>query len=341
MNKAVIVNSAWAGGDINAPRLVDADIAIPQAGARDLVVEVKAVALNPVDLKMVRAKIPANGHRVLGWDVSGTVVQIGTEVSHFKVGDDVFYAGTIMRDGAQSQYHAVDERLVAHKPKTLDYAAAAALAMAGLVSSEALFERMGLLESPNEASGSPDVLIWGAAGGVGTVATQLASRIAKSRVIATASRPESTEHCLRNGAQHVIDHSKPVVPQLEALGIKSVSRILCLADPADLIGQFAEIVSAFGMICCLSDSGAPVAVNALRTKSVSFVWEGMFTRSIFKTADMDRQSVILERLAHYVDQGLVQAHLAHRIKGINAANLNEQYQNLESGRTIGKIVLER
>lgn len=339
MNKAVIVNPAWAAGDTDAPRLLDADIPLPQPAARDLVVEVKAIALNPVDLKMMRARIPSNGRRVLGWDAAGTVVQTGGAVENFKVGDDVFYAGTIGRDGAQSQFHAVDERLVGHKPRTLGFGPSAALAMAGLVSFEALFERMGLLENP--PGNGPDILVWGAAGGVGTVAMQLASRVAKLRVIATASRPESADHCLHNGAHHVIDHNKPAAPQLDALGIKTVPHILCLADPAHLMAQFAEIVSPFGIICCLSDSDGMVAVNALRAKSASFIWEGMFTRPIYRTADMDRQSAILGSVARCADQGHLHTHLARSIRGINAASLNEQYTFLENGRTIGKIVLER
>jgi len=339
MNSAIIVNPAWSNGDQAAPRLIDADISEPVAGLHDLIVEVKAVAVNPVDLKMMRARLPPGGQRVVGWDASGVVRAVGELVEGFQIGDEVYYAGSVMRDGCFSMLHSVDSRLVGHKPRSLDFAESAALPMSSLVSWEALFDRMGLHRS-SEAVAS-DVLVYGAAGGVGTVAVQMAARIAKARVIATASRAESAEHCKRQGAQFVIDHSKPLVDQLAKLGITSVPRILCLVDPAELIERLGEIVSPFGVICCLADSSKPIAVNSLRSKSVSFAWEGMFTRSIFKTPDMASQASILEAVAGYVDKGILRSPVASRVTGINAANLLEQYQRLESGRMIGKLVLER
>lgn len=340
MNTGVIVNQSWTAGDAGVARLVDTELPLPAIGPYDLLVEVQAVALNPIDLKMMRSKPNADGHRILGWDASGTVVEVGAQVDRFRRGDDVFYAGSILRDGAMQRFHAVDARLVGRKPSQTDFAGAAALPVASLVAWESLFERMRLQERTTDGA-APDILMWGAAGGVGTVAMQLAAKVAGCRVIASASRSESAAHCIQHGAAFTVDHTRPLREQFRALGIRTVPLILCLSDPADLIEEFSGVIAPFGVICCIAESAAPFSINALRNKSVTFAWEGMFTRSLFATSDMASQSLILNRVAELVDQGIVQTPLTAVLSGINAARLMEAYVLLEQRRGIGKMVLTR
>lgn len=341
MNHAVMINPEWANGDTAAPCLVDTSLPRPTPGPRDLLVDVAATAINPIDFRMMRARLPRDNIRIIGWDAAGTVVDVGQDVQNFSIGDTVFYAGTLLRHGAQQQFQAVDERIVGRKPETISFAQAAALPMASLASWQALFESLHLNIQPETNAKPGDILIWGAGGGVGTMATQLAAKIAGCRVIASASRPVTAMHCKAHGASMIVDHSQPLAPQLEALGITQVPRILCLSDPADLIDMFARIISPGGMICCLADSKKPVAINTLRNKSASFSWQGVFTRSLFDSPDMAVQSDILNHVASLVDQGILNTPLTVTRHGITARDMMDHYTWFKNNRPAGKVSIMR
>ena len=336
--KAVVVNRFARPelGDI--PLLADSELPEPECKPHDLLVRVEAVAINPIDLKMARAKqTPQSPERVLGWDAAGTVVGMGADVTDFQLGDDVFYAGSVLRPGACSALHAVDARLVGHKPKTLSFIQAAALPLTSLAAWEALFERMRLPRGPLEQSAT--LLVIGGAGGVGAMALQLGSKLTEVRVVGTASRPESQQYCLEMGASDVLDHSQPLLPQLKALGLPLIDFVLCLTDPAPLMPQLAELLAPQGHVCALVEASTDLPMNLLRAKSITFSWEGMFTRSMFRTADMARQGDILNEVAALVDAGVLKTTLQVDLGRINAHNVMQAHQLIGSGRMIGKVAM--
>lgn len=319
--------------------LVDVDIATPVPEGRDLLVKVAAISVNPVDAK-VRApkdKIePAT--RVLGWDAAGTVAAVGPDVTLFKVGDPVFYAGSITRPGANSEFHLVDERIVGHKPASLDFAQAAALPLTAITAWEALFDRLGV--SPQGEHAGRSVLVIGGAGGVGSIGIQLAKTLAGLTVIATASRPESAAWCRELGADHTIDHHGDMPAQLRQLGFAEVDYILCFNDTDRHFAAMATAIAPQGKICSIVENSGPLAVGDLKSKSATFVWEFMFTRSMFGTPDMIEQYLLLNEVARLVDAGRLRTTLGENLGRIDAANLRRAHAMLESGRTIGKLVLE-
>jgi len=336
--KAVVVNRLARPELPDIPLLIDSELPDPEVKPNDLLVRVEAMAVNPIDLKMARAKQPPQGpERVLGWDVAGTVVGMGADVAGFQLGDAVFYAGSVLRPGACSALHAVDARLVGHKPSTLSFVQAAALPLSSLAAWEALFERMrlprGSLQQPTT------LLVIGGAGGVGSMALQLAATLTKLRVVGTASRPESQLFCREMGAADVVDHSQPLLPQLKALGLPLVDFVLCLTDPAPLMPQLADILAPQGHVCSLVEASADLPMNLLRAKSISFSWEGMFTRSMFKTADMARQGEILNEVSALVDKGVLKTTLRVDLGNINAKNVLQAHQLIGSGRMIGKVAM--
>ena len=336
--KAVVVNRLARPelGDI--PLLIDSELPEPECKPHDLLVRVEAVAINPIDLKMARAKqAPQSPERVLGWDVAGTVVGMGADVTGFQLGDAVFYAGSVLRPGACSALHAVDARLVGHKPTTLSFVQAAALPLASLAAWEALFERMRLPRGALLQSAT--LLVIGAAGGVGSMALQLAAKLTKVRVVGTASRAESQQYCLEMGASDVVDHSQPLLPQLKALGLPLIDFVLCLTDPVPLMQQLAELLAPQGHVCSLVEASADLPMNLLRAKSITFSWEGMFTRSMFRTADMARQGQILNEVAALVDAGVLKTTLQVNLGRINAHNVMQAHQLIGSGRMIGKVTM--
>jgi len=336
--KAVVVNRLAQTGLADIPLLLDSEVPDPECKPHDLQVRVEAIAINPIDLKMVRAKqSPQSPDRVLGWDVAGTVVGMGVDVTGFQLGDDVFYAGSVLRPGGCSALHAVDARLAGHKPKTLSFIQAAALPLSCLAAWEALFDRMhvprGDLQSP------ATLLVVGGAGGVGSMALQLAAKLTGLRVIGTASRPESQLYCREMGATDVVDHSQPLLPQLTWLGAPLIDFVLCLTDPAPLIPQLAEILAPHGHVCSLVEASADLPMNLLRGKSITFSWEGMFTRSTFKTSDMSRQGEILKEIAALVDTGVLKTTLQVDLGHINAQNVMKAHQLIGTGRMIGKVAM--
>lgn len=334
--KAIAYQTA---GSIDRPdALVDIDLEIPVAKGRDLLVKVEAISVNPVDTKVrTRASAEAGAWKVLGWDVSGEVVAVGDEATHFAVGDQVFYAGALDRPGANSEYHLVDERIVGRKPASLSHPEAAALPLTAITAWEMLFDRLEVQKAVPGATLA--VLIIGGAGGVGSIAIQLLRALTDLTVIATASRPETQAWVRELGAHHVVDHSRPLAPQVAELGIGQPAFVfsttetgLHLADIADLIAPQGR----FGLI----DDPAVLDVNPFKRKSVSVHWEFMFTRSMFQTADIDEQGRLLNEIAALVEAGKIRTTLTEVMRPINAQNLKAAHAVLESGKARGKLVLE-
>jgi len=318
--------------------LVDADVLKPVPGPRDLLVHVQAISVNPVDTKVRRSK-PGQTEaepRVLGWDVAGVVKAIGSQVSLFRPGDEVYYAGSITRPGCNSEYHCVDERIVGNKPAKLSFAEAAALPLTSITAWEALFDRLEIDDSG--AYRGRSILIIGGAGGVGSIGIQLA-KLAGLRVIATASRPETRAWCESLGADHVVDHTQPLPAQLTGLGFKDVDYIANFADTDAYWAAMAEMIRPQGRIVGIVGNAAPLDLDLLKSKSATFVWEFMFTRAMYGTADMQAQHELLDTIGELVTSGRLRTTLTETISPINAANLRAVHARLEAGRTIGKIAL--
>jgi zinc-binding alcohol dehydrogenase family protein len=325
------INQAEALLDINLPE--------PVATGRDLLVEVKAVSVNPVDTKVRASAKPAEGqdYKVLGWDASGIVKAVGPEVTLFQPGDRVWYAGSIARLGTNAELHLVDERIVGHAPKTLDFAQAAALPLTAITAWEMLFDRLGV--APGKQPSNKTLLIIGASGGVGSILTQLASRLTSLTVIGSASRPETQAWVKELGAHHVIDHSQPIAGELKRIGFPAVDYIVSLTNTDDHLAQIVEAITPQGKFGLIDD---PMKFDAtvFKRKAVSIHWELMFTRSLFGTADMIGQHHLLNEVAALVDAGLIRTTLAERFGSINATNLKAAHALVESGKARGKVVLE-
>lgn len=318
--------------------LQDVELPQPVAQGHDLLVKVSAIAVNPVDTKVRGQQGPDEASpRVLGWDAAGVVSAVGPDVTLFKVGDPVYYAGSITRAGSYSEYQLVDERIVGRKPASLDFSAAAALPLTSITAWEALFERLAIRRDGADAGRR--VLIIGGAGGVGSIAIQLAKELAGLSVIATASRPESAAWCRALGAEHVIDHHGDMSAQLQALDIASVDYVLCLNDTDAHFDAIAQLIAPQGKVCSIVGNRQPLALDKLFGKSVTFVWEMMFTRSMFGTSDMIEQHRLLNQVGELIDAGRLKTTLGEVYGRITAANLRRAHAALESGRTIGKIVL--
>lgn len=326
------------GLPISDPRaLQDITLPIPSPspGPRDLRVEVRAISVNPVDTK-VRNGVAVDEPRVLGWDAVGVVDAVGSEVSLFQPGDAVFYAGAIGRPGSNAEYQLVDERIVGHKPASLDDAAAAALPLTAITAWELLFDRLRIPEGGGEGQ---TLLVIGAAGGVGSILIQLARQLTQLTVIGTASRPETQDWVYALGAHHVIDHSQPLADGLQRLGINAVAHVASLTHTDQHYDQIVAVLAPQGQLALIDDPGQ-LDVMALKRKSLSLHWESMFTRSSFNTPDLQRQHDLLERVAALVDAGVLRTTLGEHYGRINAANLRQAHALIESQRARGKLVLE-
>lgn len=319
--------------------LVDVDIETPELGDFDLLVEVKAVSVNPVDTKIrMGGTIPSDQPRIIGWDAAGIVQKVGAKASRFAPGDRVWYAGDINRPGSNSELQAVDERIVGRMPASLDFAEAASLPLTAITAWELLFDRLQAhTADPTEHN---VLLIIGAAGGVGSILTQLARRLTGLTVIGTASRPETQEWVLRHGADYVIDHHQPWAPQLAKLGIKEVSHVVGLNYSARYIAQIAEIMRPEGQFALIDDA-KDLDIGPFKSKSISIHWELMYTRPIFKTRTISRQHALLNRLSQLVDAGDIKHTLTKRISGFNALSLRDAHRLVEAGDMIGKVVVTR
>ncbi|MDB5977170.1 MAG: zinc-binding alcohol dehydrogenase family protein [Nevskia sp.] len=323
----------------HAESLLDIELPKPQPKGRDLLVAVKAVAVNPVDTK-VRApkdKVEA-APRVLGWDAAGIVESVGPDVTLFKPGDAVFYAGDVTRQGSNSEFQLVDERIVGRKPSNLGFAEAAALPLTAITAWEGLFDRLHISAEGTDKSKS--LLIVGGAGGVGSIAIQIAKRVASLRVITTASRPETITWCRELGADEVVDHRGDLAANLKAKGIGLVDYILCCNDTDQHFPALAKVIAPQGTICTIVENARPLPVELLKSKSAAFAWEFMFARSMFQTPDMIEQHHLLNRVAGLIEAGTLRTTLKGVLGPINAATLKEAHAELESGKAIGKLVLE-
>jgi len=324
---------------IDAPNaLVDIELPRPEAAGRDLLVEVRAVSVNPVDTKVRRRAEPAaGGWKVLGYDAAGMVAASGPEATRFKPGDAVFYAGDMNRQGTNAEYHLVDERIVGRKPANLDWAAAAALPLTSITAWEALFDR---LHVGKPVAGSANaILIIGGAGGVASIAIQLARHLTGLTVIATASRPETRDWVHDLGAHHVVDHAEPLAEQVAALGFGAPGFVFCTTNTDRHLAEIGKLIAPQGRFGLIDDP--PVLdINPFKRKSVSVHWEFMFTRSMFQTADMGAQSDLLTELAGMVEAGTIRTTLGENFGLINAVNLRRAHALIEGGRARGKIVLE-
>ncbi|WP_432124684.1 zinc-binding alcohol dehydrogenase family protein [Streptomyces sp. C10-9-1] len=317
--------------------LVDVELPVPEPGPRDLLVRVEAIAVNPVDHKVRQNVDPGGEAKVLGWDAAGTVVAVGSEVRLFAVGDEVFYAGALDRPGANSRFHAVDERLVGRKPASLSFTEAAALPLTSLTAWEGLFERLGVRDAGTEES-TGTLLITAAAGGVGAVTAQLARALTGLTVIGTASRPETAEFARRMGVEHVVDHHRPLVPQLAEVAPQGVDYVFSTNGTDRRLGEFAEVLNPFGRIVAIDDVDE-LPLGALKAKSISFHWEFMFTRSMFGTSDRQAQHRILTRIARLADAGALVSTATRDLGPVSAASLRRAHRLQESGGTIGKTTL--
>ncbi|MER1968570.1 zinc-binding alcohol dehydrogenase family protein [Castellaniella sp. GW247-6E4] len=315
--------------------LFDIECAVPEPGERDLLVRIEAVAVNPRDVKSRRTlRGTPQQPMIIGYDASGVVEKVGRGVTLFEPGDEVFYAGVTDRPGSNAQFQLVDERIVGHKPVSLDHATAASLPLTSLTAYEMLFDR---LEVPRMASPRRSVLILGGAGGVPSMAIQLA-RGAGLTVIATASRPESAAWVRELGADHVIDHRQPLDAQIQALGQGTVDYVFSSYTSARAWAEIARVITPQGRFGLIDDP-EPLDLRLYKPKSVSIHWEAMFTRPMQNTPDMARQHDILDEVARQVDAGELRATATRNLGAINAANLRAAHALIESGRTIGKIVL--
>ncbi|MGV8864902.1 zinc-binding alcohol dehydrogenase family protein [Pseudomonas sp.] len=318
--------------------LQDIELAEPVAGPRDLLVEVKAISVNPVDTKVRQNVQPEGGDaKVLGWDVAGIVKAVGSEVTLFQPGDKVFYAGSIARAGANSERHVVDERIVGHMPKSLSFAHAAALPLTAITAWELLFERLQIAEGATDTG--QRLMIVGAAGGVGSMLTQLARQLTGLNVIGTASRPETEAWVRQLGAHHVLDHSKPLNEELTRAGLPQVTHVASLTQTDQHLDQLVEALAPQGRLALIDDPKS-LDVSKLKRKSLSLHWEFMYTRSLFETADMIEQHKLLNRVAELIDAGTLKTTFGEHFGTINAANLRRAHAFLESGKAKGKIVLE-
>ena len=321
-----------------ADSLIDFETAKPEPKGRDIRVAVKAISANPVDYKVRKRAAPPEGEtKILGYDASGVVEAVGPEVTLFKPGDEVYYAGSILRQGTNAEYHLVDERIVGRKPKSLSFAQAAALPLTSITAWELLFDRLDV--QPGKSIDPRTLLVMGGAGGVGSILIQLARRLTGLAVVATASRPESTKWCLDLGAHAVIDHSRPLKEQIEKLKLPPVRLIASLTGTEQHFPALADVLAPQGKLGLIDD---PATLNAslLKGKAASLHWESMFTRSSFQTSDMIAQHRLLNDVGNLIDNGVLRTTLDKVMGKINAETLRKAHAAIESGRSTGKLVLE-
>lgn len=327
-----------AGAIDRGDALEDVDLPVPEPKGRELLVKISAVSVNPVDTKIRQAVSPADGAwRILGWDAVGRVVKTGPDARNFAPGDQVFYAGSLPRPGANSEFHVVDERIVGRKPQSLTDAEAAAIPLTAITAWEMLFDRLDIRKPVPGAA--PAILIIGGAGGVGSLAIQLVRALTDLTVIATASRPETRAWVEDLGAHHVVDHGRPLAEQVQALGLGAPAFVFSTNDTQRHLPDIAALIAPQGRFGLIDDP-AVLDVVGFKRKSVSIHWELMFTRSLFETQDMDQQGVLLNDVARLLDEGQLRTTLTEVLSPINASNLKKAHAWIESGKAKGKIVLE-
>lgn len=332
--KAIVYDKAGLAAD-DPGSLFDAEVSRPEPGPHDLLVAIGAIAVNPVDTKL-RAGVQPQTPRILGWDGVGVVEQVGSEVTLFRPGDTVWFAGDITRPGTYAEYTLVDERIAGHAPTSLSAAEAAALPLTTITAWEILFDRLRI---PEQGGTGQSMLVVGAGGGVGSILVQLAARLTGLTIIGTASRKETSDWVRDLGADHVIDHTKPLQPQLADAGYPLVDHVVSLTHTEDYYAQIVELLKPQGQFALIDDP-ASLDVMPLKRKSLSLHWEFMFTRSMYRTADMVKQHELLDRVASLIDDGTLRTTLGEHLGRIDAANLRRAHALIESHRARGKLVLE-
>ncbi|MCC2609092.1 zinc-binding alcohol dehydrogenase family protein [Neorhizobium petrolearium] len=318
--------------------LLDIELPVPEAKGRDLLVEIKAVSVNPVDSKVrASATVEAGQYRVLGYDAAGIVKTVGPDVKLFKPGDEVYYAGAINRPGTNAEFHLVDERIVGFKPNTLSFEEAAALPLTAITAYEALFHRMKVEDKVAGAWNA--VLIIGGAGGVGSIAIQLLRELSDVTVIGTGSRPETQQWIRELGAHHVLDHSKPMATQLAEMAIGAPAFVFSTTHTDQHIKDIIELIAPQGRFSLIDDPKEPMDLRPFKSKALSIHWEMMFARPVWQTADMIEQHKLLNHVAELVDAKKIRTTLSEVLGTISAANLKKAHAMIESNRTRGKLVL--
>ncbi|MCC9624410.1 zinc-binding alcohol dehydrogenase family protein [Thalassospira sp. MA62] len=311
----------------------------PTPEGHDILVRVKGVGVNPVDYKVRKGKQDDGSFKVLGWDAAGVVEAVGKDVTLFKAGDEVWYAGDVTRPGSNSELQLVDERIVSQKPKSLSFSEAAALPLTTITAWEAMFERMQIDHTAKTENADKTILIIGGAGGVGSIAIQLA-KLAGLKVIATASRPETIEWVKKMGADQVVNHRNPLGDELAAIGIDAVEYAFCTSEIDQYFDVMADIIAPQGRIVTITESEVPHNIGKLQGKSASFSYELMFTRPMFKTPDMIEQHKLLATVAGLVDQGVIMNTANEYFGALTPETLQKAHALLESGKAIGKITLD-
>lgn len=316
----------------NEEALLDVEVEKPKASGYDVLVNVKAVSVNPVDTKIRSPKDKIEEQpKILGWDAAGIVEAVGEQVTDFCLGDEVYYAGDVTRSGSNAEYQLVDSRIVGKKPSNLTFAEAAAMPLTSITAWEGLFERLAILP---ESCGR--ILIIGGAGGVGSIAIQLAKKLTTLEVIATASRPESVAWVKELGADSVIDHRQDLVEQLSE---NSIDYVLCFNDTQGHWQAMTKLIAPQGKICSIVESETPLDMEPLKSKSASFVWEFMFTRSMYQTPDIAKQGALLNEVAGLLEKGVIKSTAQQFLTPINADSLKRAHAIIEQGKTIGKVVI--
>lgn len=326
-------------GPITAPdALIEFDADKPEVGPRDLLVEVRGISVNPVDVKVraTPALGPEKGQtKIIGYDAAGIVRQVGNAVRTFNIGDEVFYAGDLTRPGTNSELHAVDARIVGKKPKSLGFAEAAGFPLTSITAWEILFDSFGLKEEEGKGE---SLLIVGAAGGVGSILIQLAKKLTGLTVIATASRPDTIKWVQKMGADHVINHREPLVEQVKALGLEP-RYVAALNGTEDHFSAIVELIKPRGHIALIDDPQS-LDINSIKQKALSFSWEFMFARSMFQTDDIAKQHELLNRVSELIDDGTLISTVTKNLGKVSVKTLKEAHVQQESGRVIGKNVLD-
>ncbi len=323
----------------NPESFIEFEAVKPIPGPHDLLVKIDAISVNPVDFKIRQSGAKdtvLETPKIIGWDAVGIVQSVGENVTLFEVGDSVYYAGDITKQGSNAEYQIIDERIVGRKPKSLSVEEAAVIPLTALTAWEILFDRIRISAEKDKGK---SILIIGGAGGVGSIAIQLAKKIAGLNVIATASRPETIDWCKQQGADFVVDH-KDLIASVREAGFENVDFILDFVDTNAYWDIMVELIKPQGHIASITGSSEPVVLNKLKSKSVSFSWELMYTRSMYQTEDMVEQHNILNIVADLLDDGILKTTLNTTLNGLTAENLKKSHEFLESGRTIGKIAIK-
>lgn len=341
--KAIGLNTGATAGGLD--QLSEFEMPVPELQPRDLLVKIEAAGMNPVDTKKRQNNLAGKDGMgvlsepvIMGYDGAGVVEQVGSECSLFKVGDRVYFAGVINRNGTNAEYCAVDERIVGLAPKTLSLSQAAAVPLVLLTAWEGLFEGLSLTAHDAKNSGKT-LLVLPGAGGVGSFVIQLAAQVLNLDVIATASRPESEKACKDLGAKWTINHREPLKPQLDKLGLDGVDFIYNAYDTKVYFDQYTEIIKPLGRIVSIVETDEGLPMTKLMFKRVSFAWEVMFTRAVFGV-DMEYQNFILNSGARMLDTGAMKLPEL-QVMPFNMENLKKAHEHQESGKAIGKTVLTR